>query len=271
MSTCRHDERAPRSACSSACSSARSSAGSTTRWLYAGAVLVAFVTLAPDARAQDTSRGARRALAAREEGRPHTVLELGAGLLALPAAEVCPTSLDACSTGEASLGLGIHNIYQFGVWGIGAGILWGTTLRNDAARGLEDLERDHARRYFLAEVLLRYTFLRTPEYEAWGGATVGGVSVLDAWSVRADREPYSDVAFVGPRSLSVGTEGFAASIGGGGHWFFWDNLSVGGQLRYGNWFLPSEPATSPLGDVASLSGRVDFFDLSMTLAYRLAL
>jgi len=35
--------------------------------------------------------------------------------------------------------------------------------------------------------------------------------------------------------------------------------------------LPFEPATTPLGDVASLSGRVDVFELTTTLAYRLAL
>ena len=59
--------------------------------------------------AEDTSGTARRAVAARERGLPHTVVEIGAGILALPAAEVCATSGEECSTGEVSLGLGIRN------------------------------------------------------------------------------------------------------------------------------------------------------------------
>ncbi len=223
------------------------------------------------AHAQDTSVTARRAVAARERGLPHTVVEIGAGILALPAAEVCPGSLDDCTTGEVSLGLGIRNLYEFGPYGIGAGVIWGTTLRNDEARGAADLEREHARQYFLVETLFRYAFISLPRAEAWVGTGLGLVSIRDSWTVLADRDPPNKVKFVGPDSLVVSTEGLSASIATGGAWIFADNFSLGGLFRYGNWIMPFEPGTSSVGDVASLSGRVDVFELTTSLAYRLAL
>ena len=223
------------------------------------------------AHAEDTSRAEGRALAARERGLPLTVVELDAGIIALPAAEVCPGSLDDCSTGEVSLGLGLRNLYEFGAIGVGAGIVWGTTLRTDEARGDDSLLREHSRRYFLVETLFRYSYLKLPDAEAWVGTCLGLVSIRDAWRVDKDRNPPSDVKFVGPDALVVGSEGLAVSLAAGGSYIFADNFSVGGTFRYGNWVLPGEPNTSSLGDVASLSGRVDVFDLVATVAYRLAL
>ncbi len=43
------------------------------------------------------------------------------------------------------------------------------------------------------------------------------------------------------------------------------------KLRYSSWFLPEERKLSPTVDVASLSGRVDMFDFSVAVAYRIAL
>jgi opacity protein-like surface antigen len=105
----------------------------------------------------------------------------------------------------------------------------------------------------------------------WAGAGAGGVIVNDSWSVLADREPPEDVAFVGPRTTTIGTEGVTVGAGAGGDWTFADNWSAGLTLRYMNWFFPGEPAFSPTGDVASLSGRVDTFELSLLMAYRIAL
>ncbi len=221
--------------------------------------------------AEDTSFSERQAVAAREQGRPHTIVEVGTGVVALPAAEVCPAEANRCRTGEVSLGIGLRNIYQFGAFGVGAGVIWATTLRNDDARGAAELEREHSRRYFHVETLFRYSFVQTADAEGWLGGTLGLVMVLDEWTVRADREPKNTVKFVGPESLVIGTEGFTTTIAAGGSWIFADNFSVGGMLRYGNWILPFEPETSPVGDVASLSGRVDVFDLTLALAYRLAL
>ncbi|MCC6556608.1 MAG: hypothetical protein IT372_26915 [Polyangiaceae bacterium] len=240
------------------------------RGAAAAPALAAALLLAPAA-AADESTAARRAAAARERGRPYTMFELGAGLLTLPAADVCPISLDDCEQGETSVSVGLHNLYRIHELGIGAGIQWANTLRAETARGAEELERDHARRYFLVEAQFRYYGLRSVSWEWWAGATVGGVVVSDSWSVKADREPYADTAFVGPRAATIGTEGLAAGLGVGAEWSFASNWSFGTQIRYSSWFLPDVPEQLPTGDLASLKGRVDMFDFSLTIAYRIAL
>lgn len=237
--------------------------------LATGAALTA--AAGGDAWAEDIARASQRASAARELDRPYTMVEVGAGVFALPAATVCPTSLDACETGEASLAFGIRNFYRTGPFGIGAGIMWATTVGPDAARGDPALERDHARAYFLVEGLFRYAFWRDEQWEWWAGAGAGGVIVNDSWSVLADRAPPEDVAFVGPRTTTIGTEGVTVGAGAGGDWTFADNWSAGLTLRYMNWYFPGDPEFSPTGDVASLSGRVDTFELSLLMAYRIAL
>ena len=219
----------------------------------------------------DESASARRAIAAREMDRPYTLAEVDLGLLALPAAKVCVVSSTDCEDGEGSLAVGIHNHYRFGAFAIGAGINWATTLRSDAARGAPELERQHSRSYFLVEGQFRYYALRAAEWEGWVGATLGGVVVNDSWSVLADRDPYADTDFVGPRASTLGTEGLSAGIGIGAEWSFRPSWSVGTTLRYANWFFPQDPKPLPLNDPASLSGRVDMIALSITLGYRIAL
>jgi hypothetical protein len=233
--------------------------------------IVAFGLCAAGRAEADETAQARRASAARERGRPYTMAEFSAGFLALPAAQVCLTSLTNCSRGEFSLALGIHNLYRYRAFGFGAGIEWAATVRNDSARGALELERDHARRYFLVEGQVRYYFVQRASLEWWAGATLGGVVVNDSWSVIADRSPYADTAFVGPRGATLGTEGITAGIAAGFEWSFAKNWSWGTKLRYASWFLPEQRKISPTGDLASLSGRVDMFDLGVAIAYRIAL
>jgi hypothetical protein len=242
------------------------------RLIAACGAALSLLALAAPARA-DESSAARRAAAARERDRPYTMVELSGGLMTLPTADVCPNSPNDCEQGETSFSAGIHNLYRLRDIGFGAGIVWATTLRADTARGVdvEDLARDHSRRYFLVEGQFRYYGIRTNTWEWWGGATVGGVVVNDSWSVIADREPYADTAFVGPKAATIGTEGLATGLAVGGEWTFAANWSLGAHLRYSIWFLPSEPERSPTGDFASLSGRVDMFNVGLLIAYRVAL
>jgi hypothetical protein len=238
--------------------------------LLGAALSVAALLAAPAARADETA-AARRAEAAHEMDRPYTMAEVSGGVLALPGAEVCPTSLDQCSRGEVSLAVGIHNLYRYGPVGVGAGILWATTLRSDSAQGAEVLERDHSRRYFIVEGALRYYGIRVKSWELWAGGTLGMVVVNDSWSVKADRDPPADTAFVGPRAATLGTEGLATGVGVGTEFSFFQNWAFGANLRYSMWFLPDEREVSPTGDLASLSGRVDMFDVGLLLSYRIAL
>jgi hypothetical protein len=226
---------------------------------------------APDPVAGPRTAASRRAAAAFEQKRPFAVAEAGIGLFTLPGADVCIASLDRCEQGETSLAVGIHNLYRYGRVGVGAGIIWATTLRSDSAKGVAELERDHSRRYFQMEAVFRYYAFETDTVDWWVGSTLGGVVVNDSWTVKDDREPYSDTAFVGPRAATVGTEGLASGLAFGGEWSFAENWSFGGLLRYSMWFLPDTPERSPTGDYASLKGRVDTFDLGLRLAYRIAL
>jgi hypothetical protein len=217
----------------------------------------------------DESSAARRATAAWEMDRPYNLVELSGGVLGLPT-EVCIKSDESCAQGELSLAIGIHNLYRYHALGFGVGMDWATTLRSDKAQGAPDLERDHTRRYFLVEALFRYYFLRRKDWEGWGGVMLGGVVVNDSWTVKADREPYSDIARLGPGAATIGTEGLSGGVTVGGDWNFLRNFSLGGRFRYALWLLPSKRETSPTLDVASLSGQVNMFSVDLVIAYRIA-
>jgi len=231
------------------------------------------IAMAPAAARADETTATSRAAAARERSRPHTLVELNTGFLMLPGALVCPQTIDpdTCKRGEFSLAFGIQNIWRWRAFGFGGGIQWATTLRTDAALGDPKLERSHSRRYFLVEAQARYYFISRKAWEFWAGATIGGIVVNDSWSVKADREPYADTAFVGPRGATIGTEGLTLGACIGGEWSFATNWSLGPSLRYSNWFLPSTRVQSPTLDVASLSGRLDMIDVGLRVAYRIAL
>ncbi|AUX41050.1 hypothetical protein SOCE26_024550 [Sorangium cellulosum] len=241
----------------------------SARGAAAGAAIALLLLSAPGR--ADESRAARRAAAARERGRPYTMVEVGTGVMTLPGADVCPHSASECEQGETSISFGIHNLYRWRDIGFGAGIFWAATLSSEGARGAPELERDHSRRYFMVEGLFRYYGIRMPTWEWWAGATLGGIVVNDSWSVKADREPYSDTAYVGPRAATLSTEGVAAGLAAGGEWTFAANWSLGGHLRYSSWFLPEDRKRSPTGDLASLSKRVDMFNIGLVIAYGVAL
>lgn len=238
---------------------------------FVAACVGAAIALGAGSSRADDAAATRRATAAREMDRPYTLAEASGGLFALPAANVCLRSTTDCEQGEGSLAVSLYNFYRYRSFAFGAGIEWATTLRGDAARGAPELFREHSRRYFLVQGSVRYYAWRLNDWEIWVGALAGGVVVSDAWSSLEDREPYADTDFVGPRSVTLGTEGFAIGAGIGADWMFYPNWSAGLQLRYANWVFPSAPKLLPTGDPASLSGRVDVISLSITLAYHIAL
>lgn len=204
---------------------------------------------------------------------PHTTFGLGLGLLALPGAAVCPTP-QTCEPGEVSIGLVVQNLYHFSGFALGAGIDWAWGLRSEAAAGdpSGELSREHSRSYFVIDGLFRYYPVRfADDWEVWVGANAGVVIIRDSWSTVADREPYSESAMVGPRSPTMGTEGFEFGAGVGLQWSFVESGVFGSYFRYSNWLLPEERETAPTGDQASLAGRIDVLDFGLTVAYRLAL
>lgn len=221
------------------------------------------------ARADDSST--RRAVAAHDSARAHTLVEVTTGFIILPGAQICPTGPTTCKNGEFSLPVSIQNLYRFDVFGFGAGITWATTMLRDAATGSPVLQRVHSRAYFLVEAQARYYFIHKRAWDWWAGGTVGLVVVNDSWSVLADRQPYSDADLIGPRAATLGSEGFTIGAIIGGEWTFAPNWSLGPSLHYANWVLPSQRVQSPTLDSASLSGRLDAIDVGIRLGYRISL
>jgi hypothetical protein len=200
--------------------------------------------------------------------RPHTLVEISTGFLVLPDAQVCKS----CQYGEFSLPLAIQNLYRWHAFAVGAGVEWATSLRTDPeTNGAAALQRTHSRTYFLVEGQGRYYFIRARAWDWWAGASIGLVVVDDFYQVLADRQPYSDVDFIGLPGQTLGTVGFTLGAGVGGEWSFAPNWSVGPSLRYWNWFLPNRRAETPTEDPASLAGRLDAIELGIRIGYRLAL
>lgn len=228
----------------------------------------------PVARPTMAQQGETRSAPSASQGaEPHTVFQAGIGLLALPAAKVCPT-LSRCEPGETSFALSLRSLGRYRNFGFGAGIHWGFGLRpsDDIRADVEgSLERRHSRSYFIFDGEFRYYLPAAGKWEWWTGASAGLVVVNDSWTTLADREPYADTAFVGPRAMTLATEGLSVGLGVGGHWRFSEHWIFGTRFRYANWFLPEAREVTPMGDSSSLAGRIDVFDFGLVVGFRLSL
>ena len=247
-----------------------------TTWFVSASMfaltILTFVGLSRPAQAQtQESAAARRASVALDQNYTHTLVSVSAGLLSLPAADVCPRSRTSCEKGETSVSFGVYNQYRFGRIGLGASVSWAASLVAGAAPGAPDLQREHDRSYFLVEGQARYYGIRAGRWEWWGGVTLGGVIIKDSWSVITDREPVAGTSFVDPSSAMISTEGLSAGVAIGGEWTVAPNWFLGTTLRYAKWFLPTTPRQAPTRDSASLSGNVDMLEFGLLLAYRIAL
>ena len=96
--------------------------------------------------------------------------------------------------------------------------------------------------------------------------TGGLVVVSDRFVVESG--VLADRALVGPQGVTIRTEGGTIGLAGGAAFALAENWSLGGMLRYGQWFLPTEPAEDALGSKASLTGRNSYVMLSLAVTYR---
>jgi len=190
-------------------------------------------------------------------------------MLALPAAEVCSSPSSPCQPGEASLALSLSSLVRLRRIAIGAEADVAFGLRPE--QGVRAAGREHVRSYFAFGGLFRYYLPVTRRLEWWVGGSIGAVVLSDSWSTEFDRNPYSDLRTVGPQRLTLRSEGLSLGPTIGGHFRFRDRWLVGSQLRYLNWFLPSERARTPFGDGASLAGRIDVFEFGVFLGFRAGL
>ena len=134
--------------------------------------------------------------------------------------------------------------------------------------GEEPIKRDHSRGYLTIEGIARFYPFVGERFEGWVGLTGGLLVLSDTFDTQADP---GDKALVGPRGITIRSEGYTIGLAAGAAYSLAPNWSVGATLRYGNWFLPSTPETDALKDQASLTGRNTMFALGLNIAYRIAL
>jgi hypothetical protein len=200
--------------------------------------------------------------------RPTGIAEAGFGWLTLPGADVCSPA--GCKAGDTSFELDAWQLYRQNLrFAFGAGLMLGLIPTTDAPRrDPEGIERDHSRSYLTMEGMLRYYPYVGEKFELWLGLT-GGLAVLsDRFKVIDD---YDDKPLVGPPGVTIRTEGGTLGVAVGFAYELSKHWSVGGSLRAGNWFLPSTPATDPLLDKASVTGRNFVSSLGFNVAYRISL
>jgi hypothetical protein len=234
-----------------------------------GSLLLVAVALVPRAALADSPvlREPRVISGFRALDRPTGMAEAGFGWLTLPGANVC--SSGGCKAGDTSFELDAWQLYRQNLrLAFGAGLLLGLIPTTDAPqRDSPGIERDHSRKYLTLEGMLRYYPYVGEKSEVWVGLTGGLVVVSDRFKVVDDY----DKPLIGPSGVTIRTEGGTLGLAIGAAYELSKNWSVGGSFRFGNWFLPDEPATDPLKDTASITGRNSVFSLGLNVAYRIPL
>ena len=245
--------------------------------LLATGVVVAASAVACPAAAQDTPHEQASLL-----DRPHTVLNLEAGIVALPNAAISPsnrggaTPLGSVGSGDATMQTGVHILYRAtGDWAIGAGVLFAPRPTTDSNYGgASGLSRTHTRSYLFLGGEARYYPLRSRWFEGWFGVTTGAVVVGDRYvNNSAPQVP----SILGNNETTVSTEGFGAGLQLGADYLVTDSWVIGLALRADRWFLPGqkpfsqESSCDPVGDCPTLTGSVAVFEFGITAGYRIPL
>lgn len=221
-------------------------------------------------------QGVTDAARARIIDRPHTIAEIGAGIIALPNAPISAgqsggaTPFGTIGRGDATMQVGVHVLYRPNrSFAVGANIQFAPLPTADTEYGgLVNLSRTHSRSYFTFGGEARYIPIHYKFLEAWGGVMLGGVVVADRFSTNAG----DDVApIIGTKEVTVRTEGFAFGVQVGGTYYLSENWIAGANLRASRWVLPEAQRCSTIGDCATLSGAVAALELGLTIGYRLPL
>jgi hypothetical protein len=231
-------------------------------------VLPSVLASSSAARADETPE-TRSALLAPLLDQPYTLAQLGVGVLSLPSASVCLAALP-CTKGDTSIELNFWQMYRANrLFAVGAGASVALKPTTDTTTTETGVARNHSRSYFLVEAQGRYYAVHTIPFEAYLGATVGGIILSDRYS-NAGSTPVT-IAIIGPRDSTLRTEGL--SLGGviGLSWSFAPNWAFGATIRYLRWFLPHIPATTVFLDRASLTDQQSAVDLGINATYRIAL
>lgn len=200
--------------------------------------------------------------------RPTGIAEFGFGWLTLPGAAICVQPFARCSEGDTSFLVDAWLLYRSHKrLAFGAGIMLGLIPTNNPPQP-EGREREHSRQYFTVEGTLRYYPYVGQNWEWWVGVTGGLVVVSDRYVVEAQ---VPDRALLGPRGVTIRTEGGSLGLAGGPVIALTQNWTLGVVLRYGHWFVPKEPAVDPFGSSASLTGANTVVSIGLNIAFRTVL
>jgi hypothetical protein len=194
--------------------------------------------------------------------------ELGAGVLGLPGARVCGKGQTLnCDQGDMTPMVQMWQLLRASrTIAAGAGISLGMSPSDTNTTGdPSGVEREHGRGYLTAEGILRYYLVINEPWETWVSATSGLAVVSDTYR---SRRGVSDQALVGPRGVTLRTEGFTLGVGAGLGYLIAENWSLGATLRTGLWILPSKRVVDPFGDEASLRGANSFLMVAVSIGYR---
>ncbi|HEX8796157.1 MAG TPA: hypothetical protein VF765_34645 [Polyangiaceae bacterium] len=213
--------------------------------------------------------------------RPHTVLDLDAGIIALPNAAISTsnrggsTPFGTFGNGDATVLTGVHILYRATRdWAFGAGALFAPRPTSDSnfGGGIGGVAITHSRSYLTMGAEARYFPLRSRWLEGWFGLTAGGVIISDRYTeTNAPQVP----PILGTGSTTASTEGFGVGFQIGGDYLMTDNWVIGLTLRADRWFLPSQQAEASsctnTGFCSTLNGSVAAFELGLSIGYRIPL
>jgi hypothetical protein len=208
---------------------------------------------------------------------PHTIAEFHAGVIILPGAPISPgqrggnvVALGSIGKGDATLLVGLQALVRPSPsWGFGAGARFGPNPTSDNEYGGQSgLSRTHSRSYFWLGAEARYIPLRSEMLEGYLGVAAGGVIIADRF-VTNDGEKVPTV--LGERPVTVATQGLSIGLSLGLQWHFAEHWTAGFGVRPSLWFIPERPACLPIGDCATLVGRLFAVDTTFSIGYRLPL
>lgn len=240
-------------------------------------LLAATVLLAPGAaRAEEEPRPGPSVALERLIDRPHTVAELGAGIIALPTAPISAgqrggdTPFGTIGRGDATLSTGLHVLYRWNrELAAGAGVQFAPSPTSDREYGgLRSLPRTHSRSYLFVGGEGRYIPVHYRFLEAWIGFSAGAVIIADRFTTDTGNQVPT---ILGTNEVTVRTEGFAFGAQAGGSYYLSESWIAGLSAHAYRWLLPASPRCSAIGDCATLSGTVEAFELLATVGYRLPL
>jgi hypothetical protein len=253
-------------------------------WVAAAAVASALSARAhaaePESQAHVARARARSPWSLAE--RPHVVIELEAGILALPNAAISvanrggQTPFGSIGRGDATVLVGTHLLYRAGdAWALGAHGYFAPSPTSDADYQVNEgkVRREHSRSYLSLGFEARYYTLTTRSFEVFLSASASGIVIADRFT-HLGLTPVPTI--LGKPDVTVRTEGLTLGGGLGVLYRPNTNWNVGLLLRAEGWFLPTpdgdprnEPSCTAIGDCRTMTGTNFAMMLGINAGYRI--